>query len=166
MRWNDWQVWRSTTGRMPRQTTDGYSVSRARESALWQAVMLELYGTEWSVQLASMDDDTAAAREAAAGLGGAPAGSPTGPSPERPSSPGSGAGGAPNVPVTPVPTRVTSSPGSGQVTPQSWHSQNPGTPQSLTQRVLQAFRPEAETLDVYSDRVRRQAAALNWRKHP
>ena len=128
--------------------------------------MLELYGTEWSVQLASMDDDTAAAHEAAAGLGGAPAGIPTGPLPERPSSPGSGLDGAANVPVTPVVTRMTSSPGSGQVTPQSWHSQNPGTPASLTQRVVQAFRPEAETLEVYSDRVRRQAAALELAEAP
>ena len=70
------------------------------------------------------------------------------------------------APVTPVVTRVTSSPGSGQLTPQSWHSQNPGTPSSLTKKVLQPFRPGADSLDVYSDRVRRQAAALDLAEAP
>ena len=73
MRWNEWQAWRTSSGRRPRQATDGYTVSQAQESAIWKSVMVELYGTERSVQLASMDDGTAAAREAAADLGGAPA---------------------------------------------------------------------------------------------
>ena len=59
MRWNEWQAWRSSAGRRPRQATDGYSVSQAQESAIWKSVMLELYGTEWSVQLASMEDEAA-----------------------------------------------------------------------------------------------------------
>ena len=69
MRWNDWQVWRSTSGRMPRMATDGYAVSRAQESALWKSVMLELYGDDWSVRLLSAEADapdpveTPAARE-------------------------------------------------------------------------------------------------------
>ena len=57
MRWNAWQTWRSTAaGRLPTMSVDGYSVSRAQESALWKSVMLELYGTEWSMQLDSIDD--------------------------------------------------------------------------------------------------------------
>ena len=57
MSWNDWQVWRSTTGRMPRVATDGYSVTRAQEVALWKAVMLDLYGEDWSIRLVSAEAD-------------------------------------------------------------------------------------------------------------
>ena len=52
------------------------------------------------------------------------------------------------------------------MTPQSWHSDNPGTPKSLTQRVLRPFRPETETLESYTNRVRRQAAALELAEAP
>ena len=51
MGWNEWQSWRSTAGRMPRMGVDGYSVTRAQESALWKSVMLDLYGDDWSFQL-------------------------------------------------------------------------------------------------------------------
>ena len=73
-------------------------MSQAQESAIWKSVMLELYGTEWSVQLASMDDGPAAADDAAADLGGAPAAAQervaAGSPPGRPLSPGSGLDGA------------------------------------------------------------------------
>ena len=52
------------------------------------------------------------------------------------------------------------------MTPISWHSDNPGTPTGLTARVLRLFRPAVEPLDSYTDRVRRQAAALELAEAP
>ena len=142
MSWNDWQVWRSTTGRMPRSATDGYSVTRAQESALWKAVMLDLYGEDWSIRLVSAEAD---APEPAAPAAGPAVTSAT---PRASESPGSG------VESRVVAGAVTASdPGSGVQTPQSWHSQSPGTPGGLTKRVLMPFRPEGETLEQYTDRV-------------
>ena len=66
MSWNAWQAWRSRAGRMPRQATDGYTVSRAQEVALWKAVMNELYGEDWSIQLASLEEPAAAVDRTAA----------------------------------------------------------------------------------------------------
>ena len=81
--------------------------------------------------------------------------------PERVSSPGSGYD---TVPTSPAPklraSRPASSPGSGQQTPQSWHSDRPGTAMSLMERVLRPFRPESEELAVYTNRVKKQARAL------
>ena len=136
MSWNAWQAWRSRAGRMPRQATDGYTVSRAQEVALWKAVMNELYGEDWSIQLASMEDPAAAVETAAEGVEAvADASLPENVAAARPavertlSSPGSGFGTAPETPARAV--RPASSPGSGQMTPTSWHSDNPGTPTGL-----------------------------------
>ena len=114
MSWNAWQAWRSRTGRMPRQATDGYTVSRAQEVALWKAVMNELYGEDWSIQLASVEDPAgasdAAAERVEAGVG-ADVAAATLPEERTTSSPGSG---LPTAPVTPArPVRPASSPGSG-----------------------------------------------------
>ena len=116
MSWNAWQAWRSRAGRMPRQATDGYTVSRAQEVALRKAVMNELYGDDWSIQLASMEDPAAAVDAAAqpveAGADGDIAAT-TLPGERTTSSPGSGLGTAPVTPARPV--RPASSPGSGQI---------------------------------------------------
>ena len=56
MRWNAWQRWRREIGRRPTQSRDGYTTSAAEESALWKAVMLELYGSEWALELAAAED--------------------------------------------------------------------------------------------------------------
>ena len=53
MRWNAWQQWRSTIGRRPILSRDGYAVPQAQESAVWKSVMNELYGPSWSVDLLS-----------------------------------------------------------------------------------------------------------------
>ena len=184
MSWNEWQAWRSTTGRLPRLGTYGYKLTRAQEVALWKSVMNELYGDEWSIMLASRDvgldgrpdeggadegrrvsamddewDETAAA-------GAQPAAASF---PERVSSPGSGYDND-TLPASPMPkmtgSRPVSSPGSGQQTPQSWHSDRPGTPKSLTERVLRPFRPESEELAVYTNRVKKQARALALAEAP
>ena len=172
MSWNAWQAWRSRAGRMPRQATDGYTVSRAQEVALWKAVMNELYGEDWSIQLASMEDPAAAVETAAEGVEAvADASLPENVAAARPavertlSSPGSGFGTAPETPARAV-FRPASSPGSGQITPSSWLSDNPGTPTGLRARVLRPFRPAVETLEAYTDRVRRQVAALELAEAP
>ena len=45
-------------------------------------------------------------------------------------------------------------------------AQSPGTPGGLTKRVLMPFRPEGETLEQYTDRVQRQARALEVAEAP
>ena len=59
MRWNAWQVWRSGAGRRPLVSRDGHTTTNAEESALWKSVMCELYGTEWSIQIASEEIEAA-----------------------------------------------------------------------------------------------------------
>ena len=140
MSWNAWQAWRSRAGRMPRQATDGYTVTRAQEVALWKAVMNELYGEDWSIQLANMEDPAAAVDAAAEGVqaeADVNVAAATLPGERTTSSPGSGFGTAPETPARAV--RPASSPGSGQMTPTSRHSDNPGTPTGLTARVLRPF---------------------------
>ena len=179
MSWNEWQAWRSTTGRLPRLSVDGYKLTRAQEVALWKSVMNELYGDEWSIMLASRDVGLDGRPDEGGADGGrrvsamddaqeeTPAAEVSQPAatslPERVSSPGSGYDYE-TRPASPMPkmtgSRPASSPGSGQQTPQSWHSDRPGTPQSLMERVLRPFRPESEELAVYTNRVKKQARAL------
>ena len=160
MSWNEWQAWRSTTGRLPHMATDGYSVVRAQEVAVWKSVMNELYGDDWSVTLVSRDAGPDVLEETPAADVSQPAATSL---PERVSSPGSGYD-YDTRPASPMPkmtgSRPASSPGSGQQTPQSWHSDRPGTPKSLMERVLKPFRPESEELAVYTNRVKKQARAL------
>ena len=169
-RWNEWQVWRSGPGRMPRMSTDGYSVTRAQESVLWKAVMLDLYGEDWSFQLVSAEAEAPDTADSTGAAG--PAGPTEDPFPDSiPVGPGffesPGSGRLTGV-ATPIPgaSGVVSNPGSGVETPQSWSSQSPGTPGGLTQMVLRPFRPEAETLERYRDRVQRQAMALELAEAP
>ena len=61
MRWNAWQTWRRGEGRRPLVSRDGMTTSNAEESALWKSVMCELYGTEWSIQLAAEEYEEAEA---------------------------------------------------------------------------------------------------------
>ena len=58
MGWNAWQRWRSTAGLRPTTRVDGPGnfTSTAQELQLWKAVMAELYGTEWPLQLAQGDE--------------------------------------------------------------------------------------------------------------
>jgi hypothetical protein len=58
MHWNDWQRWRKYVGMRPTVAVDGSNTSTAQESALWKSTMLELYGTEWAIDLASHKDVT------------------------------------------------------------------------------------------------------------
>ena len=59
MRWNAWQTWRRGEGRRPVVSRDGVTTTDAEESALWKSVMCELYGTEWSIQLAAEEYEEA-----------------------------------------------------------------------------------------------------------
>ena len=55
------------------------------------------------------------------------------------------------------------SPGSGVERPpseRSWRSSAPGTPQTLTERILRRFDPTKESLEAYQERVRRMVRAL------
>ena len=62
MRWNTWQQWRRDAGLRPTAAADGEATTSAQESALWKSTMLELYGTEWALMLASLEElDEAAA---------------------------------------------------------------------------------------------------------
>ena len=104
---------------MPRMATDGYAVTRAQESALWKAVMLDLYGDDWSVRLVGAEADAPEPEAAAAGPAGTSA--PSG----LTDSPGSG--------VDPrVTAGIASDPGSGVETPimeqsVSRHTRRPDT---------------------------------------
>ena len=106
LRWNDWQRWRRASGKRPTVAKDGETTNSTQESALWKSVMLELYGTDWTLQLASQTDEDADA-EAVEQPQAAQA-----PPPPRASSPvpTAGAGAAPATPVR-LPAEV--SPGSG-----------------------------------------------------
>ncbi len=153
--WNAWQVWRRDVGQRPRVAVDGETTSTAQESALWKAVMLELYGPEWAIELVSTEvvreedpptQPSAPSHEPAAGAGSPRALEP--PLLQQEVSPGSGAGPG------------AASPGSGHRTPQSWTSRSPGTPTRLTSTILKSYRPDVEPLEKYNDRVIRQATAL------
>ena len=61
MQWNTWQQWRRDTGLRPTAAADGEATTTALESALWKSTMLELYGPEWSLRLASNDEAQAPA---------------------------------------------------------------------------------------------------------
>ena len=54
MGWNAWQRWRSTEGLRPTARVDGASNSTtsAQELQFWKAAMLEVYGEDWSYQIA------------------------------------------------------------------------------------------------------------------
>ena len=53
MGWNDFQVWRRDHGKRPTQAVDGFSTETTVETALWRAVMLDLYGDDWSIRIAA-----------------------------------------------------------------------------------------------------------------
>ena len=54
MGWNAWQRWRSTEGLRPTTRVDGAgnSTTSAQELQFWKAAMSELYGEDWSYQIA------------------------------------------------------------------------------------------------------------------
>ena len=150
--WNGFQVWRSQNGRRPLVATDGYTTTTTQESALWKAVMADLYGENWTMILAQ------------GGVEPRETGTPLPPREPR-LEPAAGA----DV-VTPGPA-TRESPGSGDLPPgavgsgpsspvPSFDSQRPGTPVGLTVKVLKPFVPQKESLLKYQERVRKQAAAL------
>ena len=55
LKWNDWQRWRRDIGRRPSTAVDGFTTPTTQESALYKAVMLDLYGPDWGVQVAMLD---------------------------------------------------------------------------------------------------------------
>ena len=167
MRWNAWQQWRSGPGKRPTSAVDGYSTTTQQESALWKAVMLELYGDDWTMSLASADDGDAPVSERSydAAQAGEPRLTPAAAAGVAPSaeglpveeSPGSGDAGAAAPPLP----NGAKSPGSGAASPvSSWNSLSPGTPSTLAGKVLRRYQPEAESYEKYEARVRRQAPAL------
>ena len=130
VRWNGFQAWRAGAGRRPTTSVDGFATTTAEESALWKATMLELYGPEWPLTLASADDEPAAGAAAVSSQPPRPSSTPAegagAPSTPRPTArePGSGV-----EPGSGLDAARTGAPGSGMATPvPSWSSQNPGTP--------------------------------------
>ena len=180
MRWNAWQQWRSLRGKRPTAAADGAATTTALESALWKSVMLELYGTEWSIQLASMEEEATAAvaeaqpsRPSLEPAAGGPSASVAPPQP-------TGGAGTPEPASLVTPRRTEVSPGSGELPRTgaagpgsglaspvpSWSSGNPGTPKRLTHAVVQAYNPEKEVLEKYIERITRQARALELLQEP
>ena len=161
MGWNDWQVWRRDLGRRPLVAVDGSTTSTAQESALWKSTMLELYGAEWSIELVSAE----VVREDPATQLSAPSAQPAA---------DAGATGAAEVP----PLFAERSPGSGVATGAASPGSGLGTPESgtftafpgraslIASSVLRKYRPGVETLEKYSERLARQAAALDALDEP
>ena len=150
MEFNDWQKWRRVSGTRPRVKEDGRSTTSAQEAALWKATMLRMYGDSWNIQLAlerhALEESSRRAEaeetERSEQRGVAPpAGSVGALAVDRPSSPGSGheAYSAPG-------------PGSGSQSP-SWHSFDPGSPNTLTAKVLKDYDPAKESLEKNENRI-------------
>ena len=176
MRWNTWQPWRRSAGARPTAAADGAATNSTQESALWKSTMLEYYGANWALDLASLDETAQPAP------GPSNVALPSGPRQE----PATDANVAvqvaqppPEVPAPFTPRRNTevspgsglqtgaASPGSGQVSPSaSWSSRNPGTPGKLTREIIKSFQPQKETLEKYFDRIDRQAKALELLGEP
>ena len=122
--------------------------------------MQHYYGEEWTSQLALQSSQPAEPASASVAQPSAPRADPA---------PATGAVSAELPPGTPP--RVVralpgagaagASPGSGANSPlPSWHSASPGTPQTLSRRVLAGYDPYKETLEAYLNKVERQAQAL------
>ena len=116
----------------PTVAQDGRTTTNIEESALWKSVMCELYGTEWSIQLAAADEEAEADPTVAA--------APSQPlEPGREPAEGAGLQLTPRQAVAEVSpgsgdpqTGAANGPGSGPATPvPSWSSRNPGTPGRL-----------------------------------
>ena len=170
MRWQAWLHWRKGDGMRPTAARDGTATTSLQESALWKAVMNELYGDEWSLTLAaeegtplhplepstvpaegaeqpqqSLEPNTVPAEDADANAGLLT------PRLGSQRSPGSGD----------IRTGAAEGPGSGRGSPQpSWSSQNPGTPTRLNVAIGKPYLPATEVLDRYVERVTKQARAL------
>ena len=136
--------------------------------------MTDLYGADWTGTLAEQEVESARAsgddpaqttrtRLSPSGVAGIPpeAGqleeAPVAPGTPRPvaapvteESPGSGITG----------TGAPRSPGSGRRSPESWSSQNPGTPTRLKEVIIRVYDPRKEELGAFLTRIRKQAAAL------
>jgi len=152
---------------------DGHFTTPVQESAFWKSVMVSLYGEDWAMQLAAAEDapegatsEQSFATAQASGPSLAPAAAAGAPREQAAvvtakldDSPGSGNGPGAAASEPRTPARVKS-PGSGAATPGSWDSQAPGSPSTLTGRVLRGFHPDLESYDHYANRVKKQAAAL------
>ncbi len=119
--------------------------------------MLELYGPEWPLTLASADEEATVGTTASS-------------QPLRPgSAPAEGAGAYSPRPATREPGSGLDAartgapgPGSGLASPApSWSSQSPGTPVTLGREVIKEFVPGGETLERFQNRIARQAQALS-----
>ena len=161
MTFNQWQTWRAGPGRRPNKRVDGASSLQATESALWRATMAANHGDDWITDIAAREaapdasedeEEEHPAEPLEPALQARPAGEVLHPgsAAARASSPGSGV-------VTP-PRREGSRTMPG--TPNSWRSNEPGTPGGLTRMVHRMFDPEKESLQVHENRLRRQALAL------
>ncbi len=160
--WNAWQRWRSNEGLRPTRADAGGVPSSGQEAALWRTAMEHYHGADWMVKQALAPLPQVEAAKA-----------PPPSAPRLASSPAAGAvdpaAAETQAPATPprvspgsgVPTGAARSPGSGAASPgQSWHDSNPGTPVSLTRKIFTSYNPQKEVLEVYLERLRKQAQAL------
>ena len=64
---NDWQVWRRTSGARPtKKKGDEQGRTTKEEADLWRATMLDLYGQSWATELAekeALEEESASDRE-------------------------------------------------------------------------------------------------------
>ena len=56
MGFNDWQVWRRTSGTRPtKKIGDEQGRTTKEEADLWRATMLDLFGEDWAAELADKE---------------------------------------------------------------------------------------------------------------
>ena len=64
---NDWQVWRRTSGTRPtKKKGDEQGRTTKEEADLWRATMVDLYGQSWATELAekeALEEESASDRE-------------------------------------------------------------------------------------------------------
>ena len=140
LEFNDFQVWRRTSGRRPTQRVDGVKRTTAQEAELWRKTMESLYGLDWAQQLA--DKRVAKAAEEAPDEESEV---------EVPKSPSQRAAAA--EPARPV----------VEVTPQkseSGRSSIPDNPEQLKARMGKEYDPGRETSQEYLARMQRLVRAM------
>lgn len=93
MQWNAFQVWHSREGKRPTMAVDGCATTNAKESILWKTLMNQLYGPEWTLELASAEEAQPSTQSSERRL--VPAADAESLEDRHPISPGSGLDGSP-----------------------------------------------------------------------
>ena len=120
MEFNDWQQWRSVSGKRPKRAVDGYTTLSAAEADLWRSTMAAVHGSNWKTELRN----------------------------ERSVSPGSTQEKKETSYVsmstgsTPRKNSKGSTEGDDDKLSDSWHSDDPGCPGTLAARILKGYHPE------------------------